>query len=144
MFNNKVNILLCYYVILLFSIIYFFHFSFFIFQCKFYFNRCKNRYLDFQRSLAITSDLQRVKLQEYIDPDIQSNMQEYENDVDGPSVILTPNVPRTFEVELRGEELVDSCVSGDIVIMVGIVKAVQQVYLFILFLISFFLFFKNK
>jgi DNA replicative helicase MCM subunit Mcm2 (Cdc46/Mcm family) len=40
---------------------------------------------------------------------------------------MTPNVPRTFEAELRGEELVDSCVSGDLVVMVGIVKAVQQV-----------------
>jgi hypothetical protein len=91
-------------------------------------DRCKNRYLDFQRSSAITSDLQRIKLQEYIDPDTPlAGVGQEEEGSEGGGGAMTPNVPRTFEAELRGEELVDSCVSGDLVVMVGIVKAVQQV-----------------
>jgi DNA helicase MCM8 len=91
-------------------------------------DRCKNRYLDFQRSSAITSDLQRIKLQEYIDPDSPAGPGEGEGEgSESGGGMMTPNVPRTFEAELRGEELVDSCVSGDLVVMVGIVKAVQQV-----------------
>lgn len=87
--------------------------------------RCKNRYLDFQRSQAITSDLQKIKIQEYIDPDAVADPSAEEDALD--TVTVTPNVPRTFEAEFRGEELVDSCVSGDLVVLVGIVKAVQQV-----------------
>jgi DNA replicative helicase MCM subunit Mcm2 (Cdc46/Mcm family) len=86
--------------------------------------RCKNRYLDFLRSQAITSDFQKIKIQEYIDPDSTADPSRAE---DEEGTTIAPNVPRTFEAELRGEELVDSCVSGDLVVMVGIVKAVQQV-----------------
>lgn len=86
--------------------------------------RCRSKYLEFLRSKAITSDFQRIKLQEYIDPDAEIELSRATDENGG--TLVTPNVPRTFEAELKGD-LVDCCVSGDLVIMIGIVKAVQQV-----------------
>mmetsp|Transcript_16885 Transcript_16885/g.25435 ORF Transcript_16885/g.25435 Transcript_16885/m.25435 type:complete len:458 (-) Transcript_16885:1453-2826(-) len=85
-------------------------------------SKCRSRYLDFQHSLAVTSDFQRVKLQE-----IESEPLGYDGDAstNSQSVSDAARVPRMFELELRGDVLVDSCVAGDAVVAVGIVKAVQ-------------------
>lgn len=74
-------------------------------------DKCRNKYLDLQRHSAITTDYQRLKIQEGTDDDSTG-------DTD------TARIPRSFEVEARGS-LVDVCVSGDLVEIVGTVKAMQ-------------------
>jgi DNA helicase MCM8 len=60
-----------------------------------------------QRQSVLASDYQRVKLQE---------LDSYDDDI--------ARVPRTFDVEFRGN-LVDCCISGDVIDVVGIVKTFQ-------------------
>jgi len=67
-------------------------------------DKCRTRFLEIQRRTVLTSDFQRIKLQELDSFDDHS-----------------ARIPRTFEVELRGH-LVDSCISGDIVEICGIIQ----------------------
>ena len=71
-------------------------------------NGCRGKYFELQRSSVVASDYQRIKLQE---------MDSLEED--------TARVPRTFEVELRGG-LVDCCIAGEVLDIVGIVKTCQS------------------
>jgi DNA replicative helicase MCM subunit Mcm2 (Cdc46/Mcm family) len=68
--------------------------------------RCGNKFLEFIRSSAVMVDYQRIKLQEQDNRNAGSR------------------IPRTFEVEVRGS-LVNLCITGDIVAVVGIVKTIQ-------------------
>ena len=52
---------------------------------SFYNFRCRNKYLEFQRSNVIASDYQRIKVQEL------------------DSIEESARVPRTFDVEVLGE-----------------------------------------
>ena len=70
-------------------------------------SKCRGKYFEFQRHTVTASDYQRVKLQE---------MESFELD--------SARVPRTFEVELRGD-LVDGCIAGDSIEVVGIIKTCQ-------------------
>ncbi len=67
-----------------------------------------------------TSDYQRVKLTE-LDEISQS---EQAGATAGTGAQDTARVPRTLEVEVRGT-LVNTCVPGDLLCVVGIVKTVQ-------------------
>lgn len=69
--------------------------------------KCRGKYFELQRHSVVASDYQRVKLQE---------LESYEEDI--------ARVPRTFDIELRGN-LVDCCISGDCIDIVGIVKTFQ-------------------
>jgi DNA helicase MCM8 len=68
--------------------------------------------LEFKRSSAVTEDYQRIKLQE---------VEQEQAGRGGPS---SARVPRTFEVEVRAS-LVNLCIPGDLITVVGIVKTVQ-------------------
>lgn len=68
--------------------------------------RCGNKFLEFLRSSAVMTDYQRIKLQE----------QDSNN--------AGSRIPRTFEVEVRGS-LVNLCITGDLLTVVGIVKTIQ-------------------
>lgn len=61
-----------------------------------------------------TNDYQRIKLTEL--DDINSS--------DGNATESSTRIPRTIEVEVR-DTLVNTCIAGDILNVVGIVKAVQ-------------------
>ena len=67
-------------------------------------DKCRGKYFEFQRSSVIATDYQRIKLQE---------IESFEND--------TTRVPRTFDVEFRGN-LVDFCISGDVIEVVGSIE----------------------
>lgn len=69
---------------------------------------CKSRKFHASRASSITQDWQQVKLQ------------EIEDDVSEPG-----RVPRTIGVELS-EDLVDSCIPGDVVVISGIVKKLRS------------------
>lgn len=72
--------------------------------------RCRNKfYLELQRSNIKTTPFQRIKLQE----------------LDEMSDDTVARIPRTFEIEARGKDLVDKCRVGDIICVVGIVKTFQ-------------------
>jgi translation elongation factor EF-G len=88
----------------------------------------------------MTSDLQRVKIQEMDSADTLESLGEREvsagEDADELNALLSAarhqqdafsaaRVPRTFEMEMRGRDLVDCCRAGDAVVVVGIVKSVQ-------------------
>jgi DNA helicase MCM8 len=60
-----------------------------------------------KRDTAVTVDWQRIRLQEHLADDAESG-----------------RVPRTVECELT-EDLVDSCVPGDVVTVTGIVKVIS-------------------
>eukprot|EP01112_Ceratiomyxa_fruticulosa_P012920 TRINITY_DN3601_c0_g2_i1.p1 TRINITY_DN3601_c0_g2~~TRINITY_DN3601_c0_g2_i1.p1 ORF type:complete len:728 (+),score=149.30 TRINITY_DN3601_c0_g2_i1:149-2332(+) len=68
---------------------------------------CKSRTFDPDRNSAITIDFQRIRLQEETDQGKESG-----------------RVPRTIEIELT-DDLVDSCVPGDIITVCGIVKMIS-------------------
>ena len=111
--------------------------------------RCHNKFLEFDRNSAVMSDLQHVKIQEM---DISEEILEQgilgynPNTADGADLSLSAElpppsslaeqvdpfaaarVPRTFDMELRGGDLVESCCPGDTVVAVGIVKSVQVRY----------------
>lgn len=69
--------------------------------------------MEFDRHSAETIDYQRIKLTEcdYFSENI--NNDESDN-----------RIPRTLDIELR-HSLVDTCITGDIVTIVGIVKTMQ-------------------
>lgn len=74
-------------------------------ECKT--EKCRNKWLDFQRTGVMASDYQRIKIQE-ID-----------------ALEEAARVPRTFDVEVRGD-LVNICIPGDVLRVVGVVKAMQN------------------
>jgi hypothetical protein len=103
--------------------------------------RCYNKYLELDRSSVQTSDYQRVKLTE-LDEVMQSD--EQLSNLNGSSggsgngvsdrtmaavAFAATRVPRTLEVEMR-DTLVNTCVAGDLLCIVGIVKTVQVCYCF--------------
>ena len=69
---------------------------------------CKSRKFHVSRASSVTRDWQQLKLQ------------EIEDDVSEPG-----RVPRTISVELS-EDLVDSCIPGDVVVISGIVKKLRS------------------
>ncbi|KAJ1424664.1 hypothetical protein B484DRAFT_97099, partial [Ochromonadaceae sp. CCMP2298] len=69
--------------------------------------KCYNKFLELDRGSVTTSDFQRVKLTELDDIDAES-----------------ARVPRSVEVEVRGS-LVNTCVAGDVLCVVGVVRALQ-------------------
>jgi formyltetrahydrofolate synthetase len=95
-----------------------------------------------------TVDYQRVKLQE-LDT-------EMANDLDIDMTAISSNgisdtrsrVPRSFEVELRGNrfhfsssDILDTCVAGDIVEVVGLMKSLQvllldYIFAFLMYILS--------
>ena len=91
--------------------------------------RCYNKYLELDRSSVTTSDYQRVKLTE-LDEVAQQEIQGVHGSTDSTSAAAasiaaaTARVPRTLEVEVR-DSLVNTCVPGDLLSVVGIVKSVQ-------------------
>ncbi len=82
-----------------------------------YLIRCHNKFLELQRSHTETIDYQVIKLQEI------AAVSATESPVN--SNVEPSRIPRTFEVELRGSELVSFCIPGDIVRVVGVVKTYQ-------------------
>ena len=68
-------------------------------------DHCNKKTFELRREkAAVICDYQRIKVQE---PD--------------QAVEDTARVPRTFEVEVRGVDQVDCCVSGDLVEIVGVI-----------------------
>jgi hypothetical protein len=73
-----------------------------------------------------TSDYQRIKLTE-LDDVAQQDLQQAGGVGDGQAALAAAavaRVPRTLEVEVR-DSLVNTCVPGDLLCAVGIVKSVQ-------------------
>ncbi|CAM9839203.1 unnamed protein product [Pylaiella littoralis] len=68
---------------------------------------CKARSFELLRHTATTVDFQKIKLQEIEDDTSEAG-----------------RIPRTVEVELH-EDLVDSCIPGDVVTVSGVVKSVN-------------------
>eukprot|EP00752_Nemacystus_decipiens_P013307 g11787.t1 len=68
---------------------------------------CKARSFELLRSTATTVDFQKIKLQEIEDDTSEAG-----------------RIPRTVEVELH-EDLVDTCIPGDVVTVSGVVKSVN-------------------
>eukprot|EP00595_Chromulina_sp_UTEXLB2642_P003264 CAMPEP_0196763286 /NCGR_PEP_ID=MMETSP1095-20130614/3749_1 /TAXON_ID=96789 ORGANISM="Chromulina nebulosa, Strain UTEXLB2642" /NCGR_SAMPLE_ID=MMETSP1095 /ASSEMBLY_ACC=CAM_ASM_000446 /LENGTH=669 /DNA_ID=CAMNT_0042116115 /DNA_START=287 /DNA_END=2296 /DNA_ORIENTATION=- len=71
--------------------------------------KCRNKYLELQRSQVITVSYQRLKLQEITDSETDE---------------VSARLPRTFEIEVQ-DDLVNCCRVGDIVTVVGIVKTIK-------------------
>jgi len=71
--------------------------------------KCNNRGIELERTSAQVSDYQRIKLQE---------IEEEEGDS------TNARIPRTFDIEAR-DDLIDKCICGDVVQVVGIVKTMQ-------------------
>lgn len=42
-----------------------------------------------------------------------------------PNIPVASRVPRTFDVELRGNHLVDKCIAGEVIVIVGELKMMQ-------------------
>lgn len=87
-----------------------------------HFNRCNNKYLELDRSSVATGDYQRVKLTE-LDEIAQPETITDDSDPNA-AMASAARVPRTLEVEVR-DTLVNTCVPGDLLCIVGIVKTVQ-------------------
>eukprot|EP00904_Undaria_pinnatifida_P002232 jgi/Undpi1/12009/HiC_scaffold_4.g01708.m1 len=68
---------------------------------------CKARSFELLRDTATTVDFQKIKLQEIEDDSAEAG-----------------RIPRTVEVELH-EDLVDTCIPGDVVTLSGVVKSVN-------------------
>lgn len=89
--------------------------------------RCNNKYLELDRSTVRTSDYQRVKLTE-LDEVAHLDQAGTASASTGGGTTATAldvaRVPRTLEVEVR-DSLVNTCVPGDLLCVVGIVKTVQ-------------------
>ena len=116
--------------------------------------KCHNKYLEFDRSSVKTIDYQRIKITELDeineqlllrqkrkmksdcsggdgDDDVDHNSNHHHHsrydDVEhnpSSSSASTARVPRTMEVEVR-DSLVNTCVPGDLLSIVGIVKSIQ-------------------
>ncbi len=71
------------------------------------YHRCNNKYLEFDRSSVVTTDYQTIKLTE-----VDSHTDD------------TSRMPRSFEVEVR-DTLVNVCIPGDLVRVVGLIKTSQ-------------------
>lgn len=84
--------------------------------------------MDLDRSSVVTGDYQRVKITE-LDEIAQPDPPVTDSGHDASSGVATSTarVPRTVEVEVR-DTLVNACVPGDLLCIVGIVKTVQVNY----------------
>jgi DNA replicative helicase MCM subunit Mcm2 (Cdc46/Mcm family) len=80
--------------------------------------RCKNKYLEFNRQTVETTDYQRIKLTE--SESFSEHVTEESNS----------RIPRTVDIELR-HSLVNTCIVGDVITVVGVVKAMQVFYILI-------------
>jgi hypothetical protein len=93
-------------------------------------SRCYNKFLELDRSSVTTSDYQRIKLTELDDVAQQDSQQAGSSSTGdgqmaaGLAAAAVARVPRTLEVEVR-DSLVNTCVPGDLLCVVGIVKSVQ-------------------
>jgi hypothetical protein len=92
-----------------------------------YFVRCYNKFLEIDRSTVTTGDYQRVKITE-LDEVSQREASAYvaqpSGDMAAAVAASAARVPRTIEVEVR-DTLVNTCVPGDLLCVVGVVKAAQ-------------------
>lgn len=119
--------------------------------------KCYNKYLEFDRSSVKTIDYQRIKIteveeihdtmirnqskkkrmnrntlansnvnsNEYINDRYPNNEVEYDdNEVDND--INTARIPKSIEIEVR-DTLVNTCIPGDLLNIVGIVKSIQVI-----------------
>jgi DNA helicase MCM8 len=77
--------------------------------------KCFSRYFEFNRDSIKTIDFQRIKL---------SELDNYEQKSADSVAEEVAKIPKTFEIELR-ESLVNTCLAGDIVRIVGMVKVMQ-------------------
>lgn len=82
--------------------------------------------MELQRNAVNTSDYQMIKLQEVTDQDkISSTDQDaHHQGADADLAKSNCRVPRTFEIEVRGN-LIDQCMTGDKIYVVGILKTIQ-------------------
>ena len=85
-------------------------------------DRCNNKYLELDRNSVKTGDYQRVKLTE-LDEIAQPEISAGDNEA-AAAMATAARVPRTLEVEVR-DTLVNTCVPGDLLCIVGVVKTVQ-------------------
>jgi hypothetical protein len=90
--------------------------------------RCYNKFLEIDRSTVTTGDYQRVKITE-LDEVSQREASAYgvaqqSGDMAAAVAASAARVPRTIEVEVR-DTLVNTCVPGDLLCVVGVVKAAQ-------------------
>ena len=74
---------------------------------------CKSRAFAPDRESAVTTDWQRVRLQE---------IQQWDQVADGASSGTAGGIPRTIDCELVHADLLDASVPGDVVDVVGIVR----------------------
>ena len=110
------------------------HISAYHFSNSIYTYRCRNKYLEFDRNSAVMTDSQLVKIQELNESEEwterggEGGVHDTLLDSSGDGQedpFAAARVPRTFEMELRGGDLVETCAPGDAVLAVGIVKSVQ-------------------
>lgn len=98
----------------------------FVFSCNNYlsvlYDRCNNKYLELDRNSVKTGDYQRVKLTE-LDEIAQPDFAGGDSEAVA-AMASAARVPRTLEVEVR-DTLVNTCVPGDLLCIVGVVKTVQ-------------------
>lgn len=86
--------------------------------------------MDLDRSSVKTGDYQRVKLTE-LDEISQAEILTTDGGGEAAAAMASAaRVPRTLEVEVR-DTLVNTCVPGDLLSVVGIVKTVQVRYFYI-------------
>lgn len=72
--------------------------------------KCSNRAIELERASAQVSDYQRIKLQEIEEEEVE--------------MTTNARIPRTFDIEARAD-LIDKCICGDVVQVVGVVKTMQ-------------------
>ena len=87
--------------------------------------RCRGRYLELQRQQqVITQDTRFIKLQEierYSRSSSGSRSQGYFKEDE------SSRIPKTFEIECRGNHLINfNCSTGDVLQVVGVVRSVQE------------------
>lgn len=93
-----------------------------VYAVHFFNDRCNNKYLELDRNSVKTGDYQRVKLTE-LDEIAQPEISTGDNEA-AAAMASAARVPRTLEVEVR-DTLVNTCVPGDLLCIVGVVKTVQ-------------------
>jgi len=104
--------------------------------------KCKSKTFEPKKETAVTVDFQRIKLQEIIEDETRWNAAGSEDDsaTGSGGVVLDTDggddrirskmafgegrVPRTVNIELT-DDLVDRCVPGDVIVVSGIVKALN-------------------
>lgn len=96
--------------------------------------RCGSRNMILDRLQSRTIDSRYVKLQEIDNYSYSNNQnmnnlyfdfsQDYNNQLIETNV-TSRGVPRTLEIEIRGDLVNYNCITGDIIQIIGIVKSVQ-------------------